>query len=408
MPPKKQKVLASKRTKLKQAETTVTFLDPVVMRDNEQEVKYNSLLKRKLITTRFACEQTLRTLGLLDDVYDLLQKIDIWHFATRTEKTYKQPTLEFLSSLKVDKNAKKMMYRLCGEEFQISDTELNKFLQFPTEGEEKAPHDENFRMLLTDEKGATSTTKLQHPAFRYIQRFLAGSILGRGGTASTVADAEFFFLKCMLTHTEPRQPNLGWFMMKNLQQVASNAHTRGIISIGGLVTIIAKGHGLSFEYLNALDDQPFLNIKTLHYFRLIQVKEPQTPEDIERIYHIGHDGVRTLMPLRIPPIDPADPTTWMPRTTTTQDAGQSSRSQDFNLNDMYSTVHEIWGDMWVMREDQQQIREQVNEIRQDFQGMQSGLERLEATNNEMRSDMHSIKNLVGRLCGHFNLPPPHN
>jgi predicted PurR-regulated permease PerM len=52
--------------------------------------------------------------------------------------------------------------------------------------------------------------------------------------------------------------------------------------------------------------------------------------------------------------------------------------------------------MWVMREDQQQIREQVNEIRQDFQGMQSGLERLEANNNEMRSDMQSIKNLVGR------------
>jgi prefoldin subunit 5 len=68
----------------------------------------------------------------------------------------------------------------------------------------------------------------------------------------------------------------------------------------------------------------------------------------------------------------------------------------------------FWGDMWVMREDQQQIREQVNEIRQDFQGMQSGLERLETNNNEMRSDMQSIKNLVGRLCGHFNLPPPHN
>jgi ATHILA ORF-1 family len=98
------------------------------MRDSEQEANYNSLLKRKLITTRFACEQTLRTLDLIDDVYELLQKIDIWHFAIRTEKTYRQPTLEFLSSLKVDRNAKKMTYRLCGEEFQISDTELNKFL----------------------------------------------------------------------------------------------------------------------------------------------------------------------------------------------------------------------------------------------------------------------------------------
>jgi hypothetical protein len=184
-------------------------------------------------------------------------------------------------------------------------------------------------------------------------------------------------------------------------------HTSGAL-FGGLVTIIAKGHGLSFEYLNALDDQPFLNIKTLHYFRLIQAKEPQTPNDIERIYHIGHDGVRTLMPLKIPRIDPADPTTWMPRTTTARDEGQSSQSQDFNLNEMYSTVHEIWGDMWVMCEDQEQIREQVHEIRQDFQGMQSDLERLEANNNEMRSDMQTIKNLVGRLCGHFNLPPPHN
>jgi ATHILA ORF-1 family len=323
------------------------------MRDNEQEANYNSLLKRKLITTRFVCENTLKTLGLLDDVYELLQKIDLWHFAVRTEKTYRQPTLEFLSSLKVDRTARKMTYRLCGEEFHLGVTELNKFLGFPTEGEEKAPHEENFRMLLTNEKGATSTTKLRHPTIRYIQRFLAGSILGRGGTASTVVDAEFFFLKCILIRSEPRQPNLGWFMMRNLQQVASNAHTGGIISIGGLVTIVTKGHGLSFEDLNTLDNQPFLNIKTLHYFRLIHVKEPRTRNDIERIYHIGHDGVRTLMPLRIPPIDPADPTTWMPRTTTTQDEGQSSQFQDFNLNDMYSTVHEIWGDMWVMREDQE-------------------------------------------------------
>jgi hypothetical protein len=45
MPPKKQKVLASKRKTLKQVETTVTFLDPIVMRDNEQEANYNSLLK---------------------------------------------------------------------------------------------------------------------------------------------------------------------------------------------------------------------------------------------------------------------------------------------------------------------------------------------------------------------------
>jgi hypothetical protein len=199
-------------------------------------------------------------------------------------------------------------------------------------------------MLLTDEKDATSTTKLQHPVICYIQRFLAGSILGRGGTDSTVVDADFFFLKCMLNHSEPRQPNLGWFMMRNLQQVANNAHTGGIISIGGLVTIITKGHGLYFEDLNALDDQSFLNIKALQYFRLIHVKEPQTRNDIKRVYHIGHDGVRTLMPLRIPKIDPADPTTWRPRTTTTQDEGQSSQSQDFNLNDMYSTVHEMWGD----------------------------------------------------------------
>jgi prefoldin subunit 5 len=53
--------------------------------------------------------------------------------------------------------------------------------------------------------------------------------------------------------------------------------------------------------------------------------------------------------------------------------------------------------MWVMCEDQEQIREQVHEIRQDFQGMQSGLERLEVNNDEMRSDMQTIKNLVGRL-----------
>jgi hypothetical protein len=81
--------------------------------------------------------------------------------------------------------------------------------------------------------------------------------LGRGGTDSTVVDADFFFLKCMLNHSEPRQPNLGWFMMRNLQQVANNAHTGGIISKGGLVTIIAKGHRLYFEDLNALTTNHF-------------------------------------------------------------------------------------------------------------------------------------------------------
>jgi hypothetical protein len=68
----------------------------------------------------------------------------------------------------VDRNARRMTYRLCGEEFKLGVTELNKFLKFPTEGEEKAPHEEKFRMLLTDEKDATSTTKLQHPTIRYI------------------------------------------------------------------------------------------------------------------------------------------------------------------------------------------------------------------------------------------------
>jgi ATHILA ORF-1 family len=140
----------------------------VIMRDNEQEVNYNSLLKRKLITTRFICQNTLRTLGLIDDVYELLEKIDLWHFTTRTAKTYTQPTLEFLSSLKVDRNARRMTYRLCGEEFKLGVMELNKFLGFPTEGVKKAPHEKNFRMLLIDEKGATSTIKLQHPVICYI------------------------------------------------------------------------------------------------------------------------------------------------------------------------------------------------------------------------------------------------
>jgi hypothetical protein len=71
---KKQKVLTSKRKTLQQAETIVTFLDPVIMRDNEQEANYNSVLKRKRITTRFVCQNTLRTLGLIDDVYELLEK----------------------------------------------------------------------------------------------------------------------------------------------------------------------------------------------------------------------------------------------------------------------------------------------------------------------------------------------
>ena len=76
----------------------------LIFANDAHKVKYESLCSRLTSEQKFLPDESLRTLGLFEDMQLLLGNVGLLHFATCHCVTFDWLTLEFLSSLRVEWN----------------------------------------------------------------------------------------------------------------------------------------------------------------------------------------------------------------------------------------------------------------------------------------------------------------
>ncbi|CAI9275491.1 unnamed protein product [Lactuca saligna] len=204
-----------------------------------------------------------------------------WHqFLDLSARTYKQPTIEFLSTYARNDTARVLTFKLQGRQHRLKYKKLNKIMgtydiynsdiyshqwtQFKS-----LPNVEFWTQITSLPKFNPSRQKdpfIMHPCWRIAHRILSTSIFARHepGQINTV---ELYFLYCMSRHRWSLTDFTTFFLDKC---DSLRTKTTGDICIGGLITLIGLGMGLQFpasEYV-PVDDPPLYLLDCITLMRM--------------------------------------------------------------------------------------------------------------------------------------------
>ena len=74
----------------------------IIFQNEEQKLRYASLIKRVILPARYIDESSLNTLGMLEDMTAMMRKIGWTTFTSLKNLAYERITLEFLNSLSAE------------------------------------------------------------------------------------------------------------------------------------------------------------------------------------------------------------------------------------------------------------------------------------------------------------------
>ena len=168
------------------------------------------------IPTRFLDWDDFARLGILEELQNLINGIGWMRVADITEPAYREPTVEFLSSVQLihptdDEPHYSVKYRLLNQEHQLSLAAFNVALGFETE---ETVHSDEYRTALRDvpedfhdgafwhqitggrryEPKVAKSSAILDPALRILHRWLAMSIYGRKDSTGNVSRHHLFIL----------------------------------------------------------------------------------------------------------------------------------------------------------------------------------------------------------------------
>ena len=98
---------------------------------------YNCLSSRSVVATRYYDDELLVQLGLLEDIRWLFGRGGMEHFTERKDHTYRDLTLEFLSTLHVEVTsgaqcqAGYLSFYLLGQFYELNLSAFNEIFGFP-------------------------------------------------------------------------------------------------------------------------------------------------------------------------------------------------------------------------------------------------------------------------------------
>ncbi|KAJ1406078.1 hypothetical protein SESBI_25333 [Sesbania bispinosa] len=194
----------------------------IVCKDQMQKDRYDNLVKRKIVTTRYFDENALATLGLLDEVKWLIDRVGWNQFLTIKSPSYEKLSLEFLSSVEA-----KVLYG----------------------GERKVPNDFNegeFWYALIGSSfytpSAAKASRIHNPCFKYIHRVMAHSMFGRGESLGNVKQTELFLLWAMVNAL---LVDTGSHLARQFSKMGKAV--TGDIVIGGFITPIAQAFNIDLS-----------------------------------------------------------------------------------------------------------------------------------------------------------------
>ena len=235
----------------------------VAYRDNAQRERYIALYQRPMAPTRYPDQHCMEALGIEPSIRFLSHQLHWDEFADDLSNTYRNLTLEFLSSFDYDPYSGPDGYaafRLFGVEYSFSQKEFGDLLGFQTTpdaipetpmGYFLGKEVEKFWSDISGGGSQDPSMQLSHvihnPAFRYFQMILAHSFLGRPDAETLLSEEEIFLLFCA---SQSRPVACGNFLLYSLSGISRS--TEGVIHVGGIITQIAVALGLSRKLLQLL------------------------------------------------------------------------------------------------------------------------------------------------------------
>uniref|UniRef100_A0A803NES9 Arabidopsis retrotransposon Orf1 C-terminal domain-containing protein n=1 Tax=Chenopodium quinoa TaxID=63459 RepID=A0A803NES9_CHEQI len=243
--------------------------------------------RRRVRPTKFYDEGVAEALGIGDDVRMLFEGCGLGNWLDLSAPTYKRLTLEFLSTLQVQRDNNRSPHRLT---FQLMNTQhnlnikrVNQAFGWPINGT-IGPKDRPLRNYCAGEFWRKITglfdynprtdkaTAIIHPAFRMSQRTIANTTFARGDSSGVVSTRELHFL----WHLSEGSTTLdveAW-LVDHIEDVATRS---GNITIGGMITIIASALNLDFADKQVCPRPTQLDMQSLRTMRWVADAEGPHP-----------------------------------------------------------------------------------------------------------------------------------
>src|SRR3954467_13585408 len=233
----------------------------ILFEDPKHHQRYLNHVKRKLIPTRYICENTMNTLGIKTEIDRLFHSVGMLEFMYMEASSYDRLTLEFLSTIEFKLERKwngsikyffgTLKFHMFNQAHELTVEELGGVLDLPIYGPGAVPDEFPGQQFWGDIIGleayvaaSAKSSWIQNPCIRYAQKSLAYTVFGRGDSHGVATMRELFFLYAMLHHDVL---NVAAFVADFLGKVGRASS--GGISVGGLITQIA----VHFGYRELLD-----------------------------------------------------------------------------------------------------------------------------------------------------------
>ncbi|XP_058762818.1 uncharacterized protein LOC131636188 [Vicia villosa] len=230
----------------------------VVFRDEAQRARFTALSARPMVPTRYPDQSCMEALGIEPSIRYLCNQLGWNDYADDVHKTYRNLTLEFLSSLDYNPwvgegdGRGRINFILFSTEYTLNIKEFGDLLGFQTGPTAITEMPLNYFLSrdidklwqdITDGASLDPSTqlsrKIHNPAFRYFEIILCHTFFGRSYGDHLVTAEEVLFIYCA---SQSRPITSGGFLIESLDHTARS--TVGFIHSGGNVTQIASALGL--------------------------------------------------------------------------------------------------------------------------------------------------------------------
>lgn len=294
MASKRQKTIKDKKSTLKSQWTSTANTDRVMQFANPLEQRQYDMLKNyEICSNWFLDKETISKIGLTETIEGYLANIGWKRFADIQFPAYREPTLEFLSTLKGKSGESlsepgTMSFGINGKQFSMSVDEFNIAMGF--EDEESIRSDkyrdastdlpscfkvQDFSAQITNGKdkycaSKSKATQIHLASLRLMQKFIAHGISARKESTGAVSKHDLFYLWCMSTGN---RVNLGaMFLLHVLKLVNPKCvSTKSYISVGSYISHMAFKLGALQANPHAAVPMIPISLKTL--VSMIIVKE---------------------------------------------------------------------------------------------------------------------------------------
>lgn len=225
---------------------------------NIQRMRFEELFEREMSFQVYPETRTMAAIGVTESVKFMINQLGWDNLDLTRLPTYRNLTLEFLSSFKYDPDygysihKGLVRFRIFVIPYRFSHQGLAELMSAPfsRDAVTQIQEDEFMNYELQSLWGSISgdpncepedrvSTQIHNPAIRYFHMILAHTIFAKPEHDTSVSKEELFIILCA---SQGRPVNIATFMLANLDKLSKNMNHS--ISMGSFITFLAKKIGL--------------------------------------------------------------------------------------------------------------------------------------------------------------------